>query len=118
MSLFIHVSSINIILVLSPRNLLPALALVSLRSQTRSSWLHGRFLLCLLTPRPSARPFLSSFLQQIDQVASTAQVDLDQLPEHLLTVVQETMQPAHVSLWLRPPEHDGKQRAPWRLFSL
>ncbi len=42
------------------------------------------------------------------------EVDLDQLREHLLTVVQETMQPAHVSLWLRPPEHKGTQRAPWR----
>jgi hypothetical protein len=42
------------------------------------------------------------------------QVDLDQLREQLLAVVQETMQPANVSLWLRRPEQDGKQRAPWR----
>jgi hypothetical protein len=32
------------------------------------------------------------------------EVDLDKLREQLLTVVQETMQPAHVSLWLRNPE--------------
>jgi hypothetical protein len=31
------------------------------------------------------------------------EVDLNTLREHLLTVVQETMQPAHVSLWLRSP---------------
>src|SRR5260221_5307585 len=31
-------------------------------------------------------------------------VELDQLREQLVAVVEETMQPAHVSLWLRKPE--------------
>ena len=33
------------------------------------------------------------------------ETDLDRLTPELLRVVQETMQPGHVSLWLRPP-HD------------
>ena len=32
------------------------------------------------------------------------EVDLSQLSEQLVAVVQETMQPAHISLWLRKPE--------------
>jgi hypothetical protein len=37
-----------------------------------------------------------------------SEVDLSQLREHLLNVVQETMQPAHVSLWLRKSDHETK----------
>jgi hypothetical protein len=36
------------------------------------------------------------------------EVDLQQLRESLLGVVEETMQPSHVSLWLRPPSHERK----------
>src|SRR5260370_16193976 len=40
--------------------------------------------------------------------------DLDQLREQLLAVVQETMQPSHVSLWLRSPEPSRKRKT-WLL---
>jgi len=36
------------------------------------------------------------------------EVDLDQLREQLLVVVQETMQPAHISLWVRKMERERK----------
>jgi hypothetical protein len=39
------------------------------------------------------------------------QVDLDQLNEQLLAVVEETLQPTHVSLWLFKPEKNEKSNA-------
>ena len=37
--------------------------------------------------------------------------DLDSLDTELLGVVRETVQPAHVSLWLRPAVERGRNRA-------
>ncbi len=37
-----------------------------------------------------------------------SEVDLNQLREHLLGVVRETMQPTHVSLWVRQSGHEKK----------
>lgn len=40
------------------------------------------------------------------------EVDLDRLGERLLTVIEETMEPTQVALWLRPPRQVARQ--PWR----
>lgn len=37
-----------------------------------------------------------------------SEVDLTQLSEHLIMIVEETMQPVHVSLWLRPASNERK----------
>ena len=37
------------------------------------------------------------------------EVDLGTLADHLVAVVEETMQPAHASLWLRAPDRGMKQ---------
>jgi hypothetical protein len=34
------------------------------------------------------------------------EVDLEQLQKEMVAVVQETIQPAHVSLWLRQPHQE------------
>jgi hypothetical protein len=41
------------------------------------------------------------------------EVDLSRLSEDLVAVVQETMQPAHISFWLRPTAQNRKERATW-----
>ena len=39
------------------------------------------------------------------------EVDLDELREHLLAVVQETMQPTHVSFWMRKTDQEHRSKA-------
>jgi hypothetical protein len=49
------------------------------------------------------------------------QVDLDTLSAELLAVVDQTMQPTRLSLWLRPPMHASWSQArgsPWSTPSI
>lgn len=43
-----------------------------------------------------------------------SEVDLNQLREQLVAVVEETIQPTFVSLWLRPSERDSAHKTPWK----
>jgi hypothetical protein len=54
---------------------------------------------------------MSSFLLQKTTLRN--EVDLTELSEHLVAVVEETMQPTHVSLWLRPSQQEGKHETAW-----
>ncbi len=45
------------------------------------------------------------------------EVDLNTLSEQLVAVVEETMQPTFVSLWLRPTQHEG-ERSAWGAHAL
>ena len=51
---------------------------------------------------------------EVNQLQQAGLSDLSQLSEQFVAVVQETMQPVHVSLWLRPPAHHGNHQALWR----
>jgi hypothetical protein len=59
-------------------------------------------MLAQLYCRYAASPTLAAF-----SATARAEVDLTHLADNLVTVMDETMPPAHVSLWLRSREPTG-----------
>lgn len=51
-------------------------------------------------PKQKAKPAVSRIVAAFTSTLSR-EVDLSKIKEDLVAVVQETMQPTHVSLWLR-----------------
>ena len=62
-------------------------------------WIDRRF----YRSRYDAAKTLAAFSQTL-----RSEINAQQLHDHLLAVVEETMQPSHVILWLRPPEQAAR----------